>query len=574
MNLKLRYKSVLVLTAMVLLTACDAWRDDTQLKNGDLDKTLYEVIRANSDISIFAHILQLTGYETFLREEQALTVFAPADNALKDMDLTNVEALTVWVKNYIAYLTYYTDQSGTFEVNAIEMLNGKSVPVNASGISGATIIKANWTSANGVLHIIDNVIIDRKNIWEYLQEQPGYEQIDFIRSLEEEVMDRDKSVQTGVDVNGQPLYDTVWVKRNTFLETYPLDNEYQSFTVVLLEKAALDVLKAKYAKYFIQKDPIAQDKEIIRQITSDLTLKKQVITTSGRFPSQDDILVDINPTDIKESYQASNGMVYKLSAADIKMYENKIKTQIIEAEDYASRYDGASTDPEKDAWVVRYRSWASGGKDVVLKGATRNTVEYDEYDPEEDVIKRLSKTYTYTITYRTNDPIVSKASNAYLKYEPVMYSVDYEIYWVAYDDITSHYTNFGDDTIKRPMVLEQKLLISFPGELPLVRDNDAKITHNFSPNFVMAGVSTAGIHEETQLVRYRVNTTTTATQGLFVLDQPFTAEDSFGGSTTLKSSTYGKATFMVANTVRETNTNAGLIFLDYIRLVPLVDPND
>lgn len=569
MNLKQIYISTFAFITMILLAACDPWKDDVKLNDSNVDKLLNEVIMENADISTFATILKLTGYDLFLNEKQALTVFAPTNEALKDIDLSDIGTLKEWIKNYIAYLSYYTDMSGNFNVKAIEMINGKNITVNTLAISGSNIIKSNLLSTNGVLHIIDNLIIDRKSIWEYMQEHPDYAQVDFIWSQEKEIMDMDKSIPTGVDMNGQQTYDTVWIKKNPFLDAYPLDNELYSFTVILLEDDALDLVKAKYAKYFSRKDPGDQEEIVMWEISSDLILYKQIITTSGRYMSRNDILVDIDPANISESYQASNGMVYKLTAADVKMYNNKIKEQVIEAEDYTSRYDGSTTDPLSDAWLVRYRSWASGGQDMVLKGITYNYVNYEHYDAEGDSMIYGTNSYRYAYPSRT-ESIICKTSNAYLQFNPTLYSVDYNIYWVAYDDVESHYTNFSD-TIQKPMVLEQKLLISFPGEQPLNRASDATITGNFSPYSVMAGTSTAGILGETKLTRYRANV---ANNGIFLLDQPYTSEDEFGFEDRLKSPSYGIATFFLANTVRETNTRSGLLFLDYIRLVPLVDPND
>jgi hypothetical protein len=562
MKLDSVYKSFFFLAGALLLTACDPWADDTKLKNGNLDKTLFELLQANPDVSTFVSILEKTGYDRFLQDEQSLTVFAPVNKALQGVDLNNGDQLTVWVKNYIALLSHYTNESNRFEIEEIQMLNGKTVPITGSVISGANVIQGNLLGINGVIHTIDNTIIDRKNIWEYLNEQSGYEQVAFIQSLEEQVMDMDRSVQIGVDINGQPLYDTVWVNRNVFLDTYPLDNERRLFTCILLDNEALNLLKTKYGKYFIQPNEAIQNREIAYEVASDLILKHQVIEQAGRFNSLNNILVDINPADIKETYQASNGIVYKLSRADVKIYENKIKTQIIEAEDYIDRWDDGG------GWELRYRNWASGGKDILLKGFTRNTVNYVyELDGE---ARDTTKTFTFDTKYRDNDAVANKSSNAYLQYNPILYSIGYEIYWMAYDDMEKHYTNFSD-TLQQPMILEQKLFVSFPGEPGLLRNSDATISNNFSAATVFAGKSIAGIHEETQVTRYR---TTTTNEGIFILDQAFTSTDNFGGQTTLQCPAYGKATFFVANTPRELNTNSGILFLDYIKIVPLVNPND
>lgn len=570
MNLNQIYKSAILFAISLLVVACDPWKDDTELNDGNVNKQLDQIVRENPETSTFADILQKTGYDRFLSEKQALTVFAPTNEALSGVDQSNTEVLKEWIQNYIAILSYYTDKQGAFQVESIEMINGKSIPVNTLAISGSNIVKSNLLSANGVLHIIDNVIADRKNIWEYLKGQPNSAQANFIQSQEKEVMDMNKSVPSGVNELGQQTYDTVWIKTNPFLQAYPLDDERSSFTLILLDDGALNALSPKYFKYFAKKEAEETNEEVMFQISSDMILQKQLITAPGRYPSVDDILVDLDPAHILETYQASNGMIYKVSAVDVKMYNNKIKEQIIEAEDYLFRYDGSTTDPLTDAWLVRYRSWASGGQDVVLKGATYNYIDYKHYDVENDTTYEGTNSYRFTYPSRTENPIC-KQSNAYLQFKPTLHSVDYNIYWVAYDDVESHYSGFGSDTIKQPMVLEQKLMISFPGEKELSRGSTGNISGNFSPYSVMAGVSTAGIHEETKLTRYRANV---ANDDIYLLDQPYTSEDAFGAGERLKSPSYGEATFFFANTVRGTYATSGLLFLDYIRLVPLVDPND
>jgi hypothetical protein len=439
------------------------------------------------------------------------------------------------------------------------------VHVTGSVISGANVTLSNIAGLNGVIHIIDAIITDRMNIWEYLLTQTGYDQISLIRSYDKEVMDMSKSVQTGVDIQGRPVYDTVWTMHNNFLQDYPLTDENQLFTCILLDNDALSLLKEKYSKYYLTPDAQQQELTVATELASDLLLKYQPVTQAGRFESVKDLLVDIDPANIRETYQASNGLVYKVSSADIKIYENKIKTQIIEAEDYVSRY--ASND---NAWARRYRSWANGGMDMMLKGITRNTVEYDTYDETGDSIIHSSVTFSYNTKYRDNDNIANNLSNAYLSYEPTLYSTAYEIYWMAFDDIEKHYTDFTD-TLQQPMILEQKLFVSLPGEAALERKSDATVVNNFSTNTILAAKSVAGVFEESQLTRYTIATTPA---GIYVLNEPYTGSDQFGDQYKLICPSYGKATFFVANTPREINANSGVMFLDYIKLVPLVDTND
>ncbi len=158
-----------------------------------------------------------------------------------------------------------------------------------------------------------------------------------------------------------------------------------------------------------------------------------------------------------------------------------------------------------------------------------------------------------------------------------MYSCDYEIFWLTYDDYNHGFTvpETGlTPGVTMPMKLEQKLLISFPEEPVLMRESDAKISNNFTSYSLMAGVAISGVREETQLVRYRQNISNVNNVGLYMLDVISDGEDIYGSGGILKCPAQGKATFFVANTVRGLNADAGLIFLDYIRLVPKVDPND
>lgn len=590
------FKIGLFIALIALLEACDAWQNDIKLQDDARSKNLYEAVVSNSDLSVFANILQLTGYDEFLKNEQALTVFAPKNSVLAGVDLTDTLKLKAWIQNYIAFYAYYVDEAGNFETGNIRMINDKNVPVNTAGISGAGIVLSNRASANGVLHVIDNVITDRKNILEYLVDLTGYEQIDYILSENKQIMDMDRSVQTGVDVNGRPIYDIVWKLNNEFLNNYPLGDETKAFNVLLLQSAAFEKLKNKYAKYMIQEDAEKQAREIVRHITSDMILYPENISQTGRFLSMngDSLLVDVTLSSIVETYQASNGKVYTVNDVDVKMYQNKIKTKIIEAENYTSRWDG------QDGWEVRYRSWASGGMDVVLKGQTRTTFTYYRWNDVADTVQTISETRTFNMIHRSNEGFVSKSNNSYLKFEPEMFSVPYEIYWRTYDDKPAHiysvtgmiyasgganavplFTMNGTEvvpyTLLLPMKVEQKLLISFPGKPALSRGSDATITNNFNAYSMMASESVAGVSDEIQLTRYRA----AATDNFFMLAttltatlSPYTSADDFGQNKILKCPTYGKSTIFVSNTVREKDTNAGVIFLDYIRLVPLVDPND
>lgn len=565
MNMKYIYIS-LVSIVVLLLSGCDAWDDHNKIDNERESHDIVEVINSKSELSKFAEALKKTGYDKILQEAKMYTVFAPDNNAMGSVDLNDTEALLVLVKNHIAYASH-TLVDGVFQSGRIEMVNKKLLNTSGATIGGSSLKESNITTSNGILHVLDQPIVFKLNIMEYLQRQSGYEQIEVIKSFETKIMDMDKSVQIGVNEMGRPIYDTVWVRENKFLDQYQLEDEKKTFTYVLLDQAALDKLKEKYTKYFKRPTQTSQDSLIINELTKDLILNYVSISAAGAYNSVDGVKVNINPVNVTETYEASNGNVYKLSDADIKIYENKIKTILIEAENYYSKYAGA------DSWSVRYRSWASGGQDIMLNSVTRDTVQVV------DSITGLLVTKTFNYTY--NSSLQDKTPHAYLEYRLPLHSVGYKIYTVAYDDLTWHYEGFTD-TDQRPMPLEQKIFFSFPDNPRLRRNNTSRrIENNFDRASVFVIKSTAGIHSESQGLRMQVRSNPENITPYYIPDAPFAGSDTFGTEEEIICPSYGETTIFVTNTPRlfSTNTNEldtypGMMFLDYIKLVPVVAPND
>ena len=172
------------------------------------------------------------------------------------------------------------------------------------------------------------------------------------------------------------------------------------------------------------------------------------------------------------------------------------------------------------------------------------------------------------------------------------------MYWSAYNDYPSNINlpvslsiNTGKQTVSVTTHVtakfSQKLMMSFP-DRPRVHRN-ASTTHivnNFSANTTFASSRfVAGVQEEKQLKRFRLNDDPTLL-GFALLSRNlentgeddffnvFTGEDAFGNKDQVISPTYGTATILVANTTENRASNSGMIFVDYIKLVPVVDPNE
>jgi uncharacterized surface protein with fasciclin (FAS1) repeats len=605
----------IIVAFIAAFAGCDPWADINNLQD-ERNKNLFEILVQNPDLSTFVTALEKTGYTEKLSADMSFTVFAPTNAALSNINLNDTAALMALVKNHISEKIVYSDKTGIFAIDRILMLNGKYATTINNLVSGIPVSKWNIASKNGVLHYISGTITDRKNSWEYLQTLQGDPVVEFIASFNEKVMDMSRSIQTGVNANGKPVYDTIWTYRNTLLDASPLAKESSTSTFLLLEQSGLNELKAKYSKYFNQKDSVQMYQEIMKEIVTDMFLPYTKINASGRFLNFSEVLVDVNKSDISDSIITSNGIIYKIKSAKVKMYQNKIKPLLIEAEDFENRWP--------DAWQTRPRTWASGGKDVLLKSRTRHsygwpvqsTYELNTKTPagkdtvvirDTVIVNRINNLYSFNYRSENEWPGSNALGepNAYISYKPKMYSTAYKIFWKAYDDNAE---KNHIDARGVPMVFYQKMYISFPGEKPLQRTSANVITGHFSstakPGFIpnhtiLAARMTAGENVESQLVRYRVNLGHNVYLNSYILfdannpnnPQPITSEDIYGKEGILICPHYGPATLFVSNTCLGEFTHhdgtvqaylqankaanaAGMIFLDYIRLEPQVDPND
>lgn len=544
-----------------------------------------QLIASNPETSVFASILEKTGYAGLLSGDKSLTVFAPANSAFQhaDLNMDDLDALRELVKNHLAYAGY-TILNGSFTVGSIELLNAKHAATNNMQINGVDLLTGagqyNLSASNGILHLLDGVIPNRKNIWEYLQAQPDNWQARFIQNMDVREMDREKSVQIGVDQQtGRPVYDTVWINRNPFLEEYPIDNESQHFTYALLPNDVISRIETKYGKYFARPVASQQDSVVRAELIKDCILLPVTIDAGGRYLSVNEVLMDIDASHIVETYTASNGIVYKLSDADVKIYDNKVKPILIEAEDYFSVFaDG-------NAWYTRYREVASGEKDLVMN--TRIT--FVSYAAED--------TITYTNIHGLSNPdenlsaavlgVMGRVNNCYAEYKQVVHSVHYKMYWKSYDDVSWH---SDGSRFREPIKYSQKLLLSLPDQPVVYRASDANIINNFSATSAFTSTRiVAGEYEEKQLFRCLLSANE-ADAKLFMLGKNagydningdendyftfFTGSDESGDKETIVCPGYGTATFLVANTTEYKTNYSGMLFLDYIKLVPMVDPND
>lgn len=585
-------KYIATLMLIVILTACESqW--DSHIEPTELRaKSLMQQLKDNPRTTTFATVVQKAGYDQLLSGDVVLTVFAPVNEALSAIDMNDTELLKTIVRNHLAY-AIYSVRDGAFEATSVPMINTKHAVTGTWKIGGVSIVNQaggyNLTLRNGVMHLLEGAIPVNQNIWEYLKAIQGNLQVDFIKQQDRMIMDMEKSIQIGVDAkSGKPLYDTVWINTNPFLKSYPLHDESENFAFVLVPNSVISRVETKYARYFAKENAAKQDSIVRSEFLKDCILMPVEISADGRYSSVNGVLMDLKMSDFQQVYNASNGKIYVFADADVKIYENKVKTLIIEGEDFHSTWSNNA-----NSWMLRYRPTLSGGMDMVLNSPTTYITQYRYSNPDTTINVSINRTF-----YPMGSSNIGNVNNIYIEFRPIINSVAYKLYWSAYNDYSSNINlpvslsiNTGSGTVAVDTVItnhfSQKLLMSFPDRPRVTRNpSNGNIQNNFSPDAVFTSTRIkAGVQEEKQLFRAVVNpdpvlypfamltrnTTSTGEDDFF---QFFTGSDALGNKETIINPVYGQATIFVANTTETRAANSGMIFVDYIRLVPVVDPNE
>jgi uncharacterized surface protein with fasciclin (FAS1) repeats len=131
--------------------------------------TVVDVAASNADFSTLVAAVKAAGLVDTLNGAGPFTVFAPTNAAFAKLPAGTVESLLKPENKakLTAILTYHVvpgavkaaDVAGLTEAATV---NGKSVKIDASNgvkIDGATVVKTDITASNGVIHVIDTVLM-------------------------------------------------------------------------------------------------------------------------------------------------------------------------------------------------------------------------------------------------------------------------------------------------------------------------------------------------------------------------------------------------------------------------------
>jgi uncharacterized surface protein with fasciclin (FAS1) repeats len=152
-------------TTLLSMTAAAALASQAMADSHAMD--IVDTAVAAGSFNTLVAAVQAAGLVETLKGEGPFTVFAPTDEAFAALPEGTVEGLLADIPALTAVLTYHVVPGAVMSSELSEGLtvatvNGAEVTFTLEGgpkVNGANIIQADIAASNGVIHVIDAVIL-------------------------------------------------------------------------------------------------------------------------------------------------------------------------------------------------------------------------------------------------------------------------------------------------------------------------------------------------------------------------------------------------------------------------------
>jgi uncharacterized surface protein with fasciclin (FAS1) repeats len=133
-------------------------------------RNIVQTAAAAGQFKTLVKLAQLAGLAGALEGKGPLTVFAPTDAAFAKLPRATVAGLEHNRAKLRAVLLYHVLKGNVtaaklVKLHSVKTLNGKSLPVRVKHgvvtVGGVRVVKTNIAASNGVIHVIDGVLIPR-----------------------------------------------------------------------------------------------------------------------------------------------------------------------------------------------------------------------------------------------------------------------------------------------------------------------------------------------------------------------------------------------------------------------------
>ena len=124
---------------------------------------------AAGQFNTLAKALTAAGLVETLKGDGPFTVFAPTDDAFAKLPKGTLESLLADKEKLTAILTYHVVPGKVLAADVVKLesaktVQGSSVTIDTSNgvkVDGANVVKTDIMTSNGVIHVIDSVILPK-----------------------------------------------------------------------------------------------------------------------------------------------------------------------------------------------------------------------------------------------------------------------------------------------------------------------------------------------------------------------------------------------------------------------------
>ena len=230
------------LAAVVAFSACtDAWEEHYDSAEKLASENLYDYISKQENLSTFAEMIAIAGYDSILAQSQSYTVWAPVNDALVGFDTSDKGLVTRTVSNQISRGKHTTAMLAT---DRIDLLSNKNVAMTYVGdeyfFDIAKMTDYNNLASNGLVHMTDKYVPFKPNFYELLSDYTGLDSMKkYIYSNQIKEFNPERSDELGLDDLNRPIYDSAFDYSNVVLDVMgEIDDEKQNFLGVMLDNDA------------------------------------------------------------------------------------------------------------------------------------------------------------------------------------------------------------------------------------------------------------------------------------------------------------------------------------------------
>ncbi|KAF7701174.1 periostin [Silurus meridionalis] len=297
------------------------------------EQTMLELLQADGRFTIFLKLMEKAELTEMLKQEGSYTIFAPTDEAFKDMSNEDMDLLTSDLNILRTILLYHFSNgiyiNGGLEggvTNLLKTIQGNNLQVlsvnNSINVNSLNVNDNDLMASNGVVHVVKNLLypadlpVGREDLLVLLRKLIKYIQIKFVHgyTYREIPLSFIKRFITTQIIETGPKWEVIETK--PFINTVSQVIESGPKVETVVVEGDHVITEFKLTKK-IESKPVV--KEMVIETEPQITTVTRIIGT-GRDPNAESEIKKILSEDLTE--------IKKVLESELHMQQEKVKKMI------------------------------------------------------------------------------------------------------------------------------------------------------------------------------------------------------------------------------------------------------